>query len=559
MRRLTCRKIWVYRSCKFLHVSCTGHKLIGFRQDMPYLDHIKKLSRNWTPLTQLADFMEAGTTPLQWPEYEPGEHERRSTRTKVTFIEYVRERDPDPKSIISHTALRDTLEAIAPGNSTPPLRLFIVEDLSQQVIEQLGARFDVDPLFFREQIDDFVWHNMRDPWAVPPSLTCSTRQRSWFRLRNMRLRYHKTEAAFETARYEANDWNVLRRPDNDNNHWAHKDEAQRDSKGRITSKAVVSIMRTRTNIWISEDKKCPGGTVGIVLLDPTMKGGEPLWHDRANWLPTTSMDSGPPPPLQTDRSWYSDIVAMTTAYPWFEAESKHELGPQVLAFPTLYTICAEWLIVCDYVKARLSQIEWEIEKPDIFREKEKDDVRSKSQIIADSLQRLHTWRRHIPVFRDMVTEAIDQALPAAARLISPSKTVDEAAKTFKDIKPDFDRILNNLKELQDRVDRLTAIVTSEINIEDSNQSREDNHNLTRLTWLATTFIPMSFVSAFFSMNESVAELKYTYGWFFLTAIPFTAICLFVARLVGGGKLGKRVMKKNFEDNKSLYTKYFKLE
>lgn len=524
----------------------------------PYLDYVKELSKNWRSLQQLADFMEAGTTPLQVPEYEPGERNRRLNRTKITFIEYLPERTL--KSITNHTELGDTLAAIVPGDSTPPLRLFIVEDLSQKVIELLGARFDVDPLFFREQIDDFVWHNLRDPWATPPSLTCSTRQRSWFRLRNMRLRYHKTEKLFEDARLEANDWNVLRRPDNDNNHWAHKDEATRDGKGKIVSKAVVSIMRTRTNIWIGEDKECKGGTVGIVLLDPTMKGGEPLWHDRANWLPTTGMGKDLPPLQITDKSWYSDIVAMTSAYPWFEAQSKDDLGPQVLAFPTLYTICAEWLIVCDYVKARLSQIEWEIEKPDIFREKEKDDVRSKSQIIADSLQRLHTWRRHIPVFRDMVTEAIDQALPAAARLLSPSKTVGEAAKTFEDIEPDFDRILNNLKELQDRVDRLTAIVTSEINIEDSNQSREDNHNLTRLTWLATTFIPMSFVSAFFSMNESVAELKYTYGWFFLTAIPFTAICLFVARLVGGGKWGKRVMKKNFEaKGTSLYTKYFKLE
>jgi Mg2+ and Co2+ transporter CorA len=158
----------------------------------------------------------------------------------------------------------------------------------------------------------------------------------------------------------------------------------------------------------------------------------------------------------------------------------------------------------------------------------------------------------------MVTEAIQQALPAAERLTAPASV--SAHTAFNDVKPDFDRILDNLKELQDRVDRLTAIVTSEINIEDSKQSKEDNHNLTRLTWLATTFIPLSFVSAFFSMNESVAELKYTYGWFFLTAIPFTAICLCLARLVGGGSLGKRVMKKNYSTKgKSLYNKYFKFE
>lgn len=501
--------------------------------------------------------MQVGTTPLQWP-LRPAEHQERLTRTKVTFIEYRPETEPTVMPINNHVLLDDTLTNLAADKSgSPPLRLFVVEDLSQRVIELLGARFDVDPLFFREQIEDYVWHNLRDPWAMTPSLTSSTKQRSWFRLRNMRLRYHKTEALYEEARLEANRWNVLRRPDNDGNHWAHRDEAVRDKNGKIKTKAVVSIVRTRTTIWIGKDKKCGNGTVGIVLLDPTLEEGKPLWYDRSNWLPTTSMHTDPPPLADSNKTWYNDIVAMTAAYPWFEVEAGHNIGPQVLAFPAMYTICAEWLIVCDYVRTRLSQIEWEVEMPEVFREKEKDDVRSKSEIIADSLQRLHTWRRHIPVFRDMVTEAIQQAIPAAARLTASSTA---SAAAFADVKPDFDRILDNIKELQDRVDRLTAIVTSEINIEDSKQSKEDNHNLTRLTWLATTFIPLSFVSAFFSMNESVAELKYTYGWFFLTAIPFTAICLCLARLVGGGSLGKRVMKKNYEMKEtSLYTKYFKLK
>lgn len=534
-----------------------------YRADMPYLDHVNRLSNQWRTLRQLAEFMQVGTTPLQWPLFSPGEHEERTGRTNVTFIEYRPQTNPLITSITAHTLLRHMLESLKStesSGSTPPMRLFIVEDLSQQVIELLGARFDVDPLFFRDQIDDYVWHNLRDPWATPPSLTCSTRNRSWFRLRNMRLRYHKTEASFETARLEATKWNVVRRPDNDNNHWAHKDEVLRDENGHIVNKAVVSIIRTRTNIWIGKDKECMNGTVGIVLLDPTLKEGRPLWYDRTNWLPTTSMEESPPPVLQKHTSWYSDIVAMTSTYPWYQAASGHQIGTQVMALPTLYTICAEWLIVCDYVKARLSQIEWEIEMPDIFRNKEKDDVRSKSQIIADSLQRLHTWRRHIPVFRDMVTEAIQQALPAAARLISQASSGEGATTAFEDIEPDFERILSNLKELQERIDRLTAIVTSEINIEDSNQSREDNHNLTRLTWLATIFIPMSFVSAFFSMNESISEMRYTYAWFFITAIPFTAICLLIARLVGGGKWGKRVMKENFETKgKSWYNKHVKLE
>lgn len=512
--------------------------------------------------------MQVGTSPLQWkylilPENRDELQERRS-RTKVTYIEYRPPQDPHPITIDSADGLRTALAPlICALSETPPLRLFIVEDLSTEIIEQLGSRFDVDPLFWREQIEDNVWHNIRDPWAIAPSLTASSKQRSWFRLRNMRLRYHKTGTSFEKGREEVNKWNILRRPDNDNNHWAHKDEVDRDEKGEIRKdengkeigKAVVSIMRTRTTIWIGKDKKSGDGfgTVGIVLVDPTMKEGKPLWHDRTNWLPTIGLGQKIPSLPSSDKSWYQDIVRMTTAYPWSEDQSGHEIGPQALVHPTLYTICAEWLIVCDYVKTRVSQIEWEVELPEVFREKEKNDTRSKSELIADSLKRLHTWRRHIPVFRDMVTEALQQGLPAAARLTSSS--VGDEAKAFEDIRPDFDRILDNIKELQDRIDRLTAIVTSEINIEDTKQSIEDNHNLARLTWLATIFIPLSFVSAFFSMNESVSALKYTYGWFFLTAIPFTGLCLAIAQLAGGGKLGQKTMSKEIRHKgSSFYSK-----
>ncbi|KAF3053002.1 hypothetical protein E8E11_010505 [Didymella keratinophila] len=521
-------------------------------RDRPYLNHVLALSRSWKPLRHLADFMQVGTSPLQWkylnlPENRDELQERRS-RTRVTYIEYKPPQDPHPVTINSADGLRKALMPLECGpTETPSLRLFIVEDLSTEVIEQLGSRFDVDPLFWREQIEDNVWHNIRDPWAIAPSLTTSTKQRT----------------SFEKGQEEVNKWNILRRPDNDNNHWAHKDEVDRDEagdirkdeKGKEIGKAVASIMRTRTTIWIGKDKKSGDGrgTVGIVLVDPTMEEGKPLWHDRTNWLPTVGLGEEIPSLHTPDKSWYQDIVRMTTAYPWFEDQSGHDIGPQVLVHPTLYTVCAEWLIVYDYVKTRVSQIEWEVELPEVFREKEKNDLRSKSELIADSLKRLHTWRRHIPVFRDMVTEALQQGLPAAARLTSSS--AGGGAKAFEDIRPDFDRVLDNIKELQDRIDRLTAIVTSEINIEDTKQSIEDNHNLARLTWLATIFIPLSFVSAFFSMNESVSALRYTYGWFFLTAIPFTGLCLAIAQLAGGGKWGQKTMSKEIKSKgSSFYSK-----
>jgi Mg2+ and Co2+ transporter CorA len=261
------------------------------------------------------------------------------------------------------------------------------------------------------------------------------------------------------------------------------------------------------------------------------------------------MDTKTYPSVKQSVSWFEDIVHMTTAFPWFEMTEGHELNAQVLAKPTIYTICAEWLIVCDYVKARLSQIEWELEMPRLFR--------SKGDAIDTSLKRLHTWRRQIPVFREMVKETLEYALPAAARLTKPSShpsiapispisvrstssnkfVIDfDNLEGFEDIVPDFMRVLSTVNELQERVDRLTSIVTSEISIEDSRRGLEENHNMARITWLATIFIPLTFVSGLYSMNESVAELKSTYGWYFLTAVPFTLIVMAIGWVAGGGSL-----------------------
>jgi Mg2+ and Co2+ transporter CorA len=525
--------------CRLVIVQLT---LYSGSKKMPYLAHIKSLTPTWKTLRYLADWMEVGTTPLRWNEVKRlKQYKERVNKTIITYVEYQSAATSKPQEvpITSPVALNELLQSLSyERNKEPPLRLFVVEDLSQQVIELLGSRFDIDPMFFRDQVDDYVWHNVRDPWAQPPSLLSNMKHRQWFQMRNVRLRYYKTQKEFQEAWKEANTWNVQRRPDDDVNHWKFA-----DSEG-----AVVSTMRTRTALWVGKDKKCGNGTVGILLIDPTTTQGQPLWYDRTNWLPTPKMHDPLPSTPRLSESWYKDIISMTKSFPWFENGRDFEVNPQVLAKPVLYTICAEWLVVCDYVKTRLSQIERELEMPRLFR--------SKGDAIEASLTRLHTWRRQIPVFKEMVTETLQYALPAAARLAASPSTRSIAPNSplsafsnrslvidtdginfedftgYEDIAPDFLRVSKAIDVLQERVDRLTDIVTSEINIEDSRRGLVENHNMARLTWLATVFIPLSFISSMYSMNEDISALKTTYGWYWLTAVPFTLLVMLIGWMVG---------------------------
>jgi hypothetical protein len=225
--------------------------------------------------------MEVGTIPVRWLGVRNDkQREERAERTKVTFIDY----SGQAKKFDISTAneLKKVLSDISCSPSEDlPLGLFLVEDLSREVIEMLGSKFDIDPLFFREQIVDYNWFNTRDPWAMAPSLMASMRHRNWFRMRNVRLRYFTSDQSFQNAQMESKTFNVQRRLDDDENTWRYMDKVG----------ATIALTRTKTSIWIGNNGPNGRGTIGIVLLDPTVKEGTPLWYGHTNWLPSPSINA----------------------------------------------------------------------------------------------------------------------------------------------------------------------------------------------------------------------------------------------------------------------------
>jgi hypothetical protein len=71
------------------------------------------------------------------------------------------------------TTTADLASAPKPNGQVPDLKIFLFEDLSRLTIECLGSKLNIDPLFFREQIESHAWHNTRDMWATSPELTAT--------------------------------------------------------------------------------------------------------------------------------------------------------------------------------------------------------------------------------------------------------------------------------------------------------------------------------------------------------------------------------------------------
>ncbi|KAH8821331.1 hypothetical protein F5884DRAFT_716358 [Xylogone sp. PMI_703] len=335
-----------------------------------YLTHIKSVSKAWPHLRYLADFMEVGTTVARWPTLKKDSDQRlqRFIKTKVTRIDYYKSGYIWSKEYTSPETLREGIKGehqSTKEDDSRQLMLFIVEDLSREVIEILGSHFDIDPSFFREHIVDYAWYNIRDRWINHPALNVVTRRQRWLQLRFVRPRYFKTKESFKDGFKQAEEFNVNRRPDDDQNINSLWDD----------NNAVVGLTRSRASFWMkseaknkgskSKDEKKQGDERGperIMLVDPTIEAGSPLWYGYRNWEPTPSVSSTDAPPDPPRKSLYEDLIFWAKRPQGFRF-SPSDTEPANVHLPVhalLHLVSAEWLIICDYIKCRLGQIEWGI-------------------------------------------------------------------------------------------------------------------------------------------------------------------------------------------------------
>jgi hypothetical protein len=236
------------------------------KRKYPYLEHVKLLSNTWPHLRLLADFMEVSTTPERWKDLKteaPGkgvneERKERASRTNVTRLDYLESGDVTEKNCKTPEKL---IEALNEDAGKCQLRLFVVEDLSRDVIEALGDHLDIEPAFFREHIADYAWCNIRDRWYDPPDLNIAARQQRWIQLRYVTARYYKTTHMFKSGCQDAERFNVFRRLDDDANN-----KAVWDDKG-----AIVGIIRTRASFWLRRADSEEGAVGKHILTEEELQ------------------------------------------------------------------------------------------------------------------------------------------------------------------------------------------------------------------------------------------------------------------------------------------------
>ena len=216
-------------------------------------------------------------------------------------------------------------------------------------------------------------------------------------------------------------------------------------------------------------------------------------------------------------STFDDIIHYTSTLTHEEIDSIAK-DPRLLFKKTLMIVCAEWYTLLKYATTRLTQLEWEIENP---------DFQGKNGGLQVTIQKLHSWRRRIPIYRTLVSEVLEKVIKREKFAGSPENHV-------QDLRRDFEIVLSNIEELQVRADRIMSVVTAVMSIEESKKAFEQNRSLARLTWLAITFAPLSFITGLFSMNNDLSTLATTFWRYFAVALPLTAMVLFLTRFANVG-------------------------
>lgn len=170
-----------------------------------YLTLVKQASKSkWIHLRLLADFMQIGRIPRDWENsLIPSDQRERWGRAKICIMEYSKE--AVKTRYISSTKEKGLTTAelrsgFHTGNSQDAsFRLYVVEDLSRNVIEALGTEFRIEPDVFRAHIVDYAWYNARDRWREAPPLEVVRKQRNWFQIRYVTTSYFENRSQFNDA------------------------------------------------------------------------------------------------------------------------------------------------------------------------------------------------------------------------------------------------------------------------------------------------------------------------------------------------------------------------
>jgi hypothetical protein len=185
--------------------------------------------------------------------------------------------------------------------------------------------------------------------------------------------------------------------------------------------------------------------------------------------------------------------------PGFDAANPNLLS---LAYYPIKIAGAEWYTLMNAIDLNLESYESSLE----------GGWRSDLERLESNLRYLYSWQRRCATFAAQVQLTKD--------FIEQNNTSN--SNIWTGIAQDYHSLANRIDHSRKLFKIMIPVVTSKIQIMEARRSFEETTNISRLTYLALVFVPLTFVSSLFSMSGDVAPGQRSFWVYFAIAIPFLA-------------------------------------
>lgn len=193
-----------------------------------------------------------------------------------------------------------------------------------------------------------------------------------------------------------------------------------------------------------------------------------------------------------------------------------------LCFHPLKIIAAEWMNVLAVMNYHIKRYEYSIEG-----QKTIDQDLDRLNTDLNSLQR---WKRRNLSSQQKIG-AIRRFVDSHVRQVAGNQTamLQGDSMNSRCLVGDFEYLTASLNQYSERLESMLPVVMSLVQISDTRRSLAEAANVSRLTYLAFVFVPLSFTSSLFSMNTDVSPGSRHFWIYFVVAIPITAAAFLLAR------------------------------
>ncbi|KAI1345618.1 hypothetical protein F5Y01DRAFT_320599 [Xylaria sp. FL0043] len=433
----------------------------------------------------------------------------RNHRERIALLEFFSGSENPVKRVIPPSTLIKQLQEIAPPddkNLAPrmPGRILVIEDISRESVSELGAAFEINPIFFASHIHS-AWREVESQSPKFCELPSQIRQQNF-----ATFSYHQSLLFPEISEC---DYRLLCQ-----SNVPRKVAVLSGVKGRrfgLAQRCCSILMISRNAGWL-----------GLVLVDPPIPDyflsirrhgtvpistpNAPLFGGTEDFSSVKSAINRHYIPCANQSTFEKLLAYWTSGHP--DDFNSNVLTMRALAYYPLRIIAAEWVSYHGLMSLSLQQYD----RPPSANETSAEQLNR----ISLALTSVSSWPRRVASSTTSLRKCI--------HFIKHHGRSGSSSDYWTSLLEDYEHLAVNLTQQGKQLETAVPLVTAYLQLAEGRRVYSETKNVTRLAVLSLIFVPLSFVSSLFSMAGNILPGGPQFWLYFAVAGPVLTIVLLAA-------------------------------